>query len=200
MTLTYNISRDRAAFLLWVSTRTLDRYIRKGLLSYTKKWNRVLLSEEEVLEFREKMEEEKDMDIVLEPEVVKSKEEDSNSFEDKSSHKYTSILPKDAISKTLREFVEILKEKDKQLEEKNKVIFMLNRQIGELENKLSNMIALPDYTKEKEKLLKEKEKLELEKKQLEDNVVYLKIVNILFVFFIIFLVVGGLLWAGVIRF
>lgn len=198
--MTYNISRDRAAFLLGVSTRTLDRYIRKGLLSYTKKWKRVLLSEEEVLEFREKMEQEDSMDVVLEPEVVKPSKKTEKAEVTQDPAEQTSILPKDAISKTLREFVDILKEKDKQLEEKNKVIFMLNRQIWELENKLSNMIALPDYTKEKEKLLKEKEKLELEKKQLEDNVVYLKIVNILFVFFIIFLVVWGLLWAGIIKF
>ena len=199
MNLTYNISRSKAASLLGVSTRTVDRYVRKGLLSYTKKWNRVLLSQEEVLEFKEKMKEAWEMDVVLEPEIVKENKSDV-SKDSKRDSKETSILPKDAISKTLREFVEILREKDRQLEEKNKVIFMLNRQIGELENKLSNMIALPDYTKEKEELLKEKEKLELEKKQLEDNVVYLKIVNILFAFFIIFLVIGGLLWAWVIKF
>lgn len=44
----YNITREEAASLLGVSTRTIDRYIKKWLLSYKKVWNRVYLSKEEL--------------------------------------------------------------------------------------------------------------------------------------------------------
>jgi F0F1-type ATP synthase beta subunit len=46
------------------------------------------------------------------------------------------------------------------LEEKNKIIVMLQHRIGELETKIQSMIALPDYTKEKQEAIAEKQKLE----------------------------------------
>jgi len=88
----------------------------------------------------------------------------------------------------------LLEQKDKQLEEKNKIIFMLNRQIGELESKLSNMIALPDYTKEKEELVHEKEKVEIEKKNLEEQVVSLRVINWALTFLLVLLIVAGIFW------
>lgn len=48
MNLNYNISREEASELLNISTRTLDRYIRRGKLSYRKVANRVLLAREEL--------------------------------------------------------------------------------------------------------------------------------------------------------
>ena len=54
----------------------------------------------------------------------------------------------------------IVTEKDKQLEDKNKVIFMLQQRVWELEEKLKTMVALPDYTREKQEALVEKQKLE----------------------------------------
>ena len=54
----------------------------------------------------------------------------------------------------------IFQEKDKQIEEKNKIIFMLQQRIGELEAKIQTMIALPDYNKEKQQAIEEKRILE----------------------------------------
>jgi hypothetical protein len=54
----------------------------------------------------------------------------------------------------------VFKEKDKMIEDKNKVIFMLQQRVGELETKIQHMIALPDYNKEKQAAMIEKEKLE----------------------------------------
>lgn len=48
MSSTYNVSRSDAADMLDVSTRTIDRYIKKGKLSYKKTSNRVFLSEKEL--------------------------------------------------------------------------------------------------------------------------------------------------------
>lgn len=46
------------------------------------------------------------------------------------------------------------------IEEKNKIIFVLQQRIGELETKIQSMIALPDYNREKQETLLEKQKLE----------------------------------------
>ena len=44
----YKVTRDQAAALLWVSTRTIDRYVKSGKLSYKKVANKVILNEEEL--------------------------------------------------------------------------------------------------------------------------------------------------------
>jgi hypothetical protein len=65
-----------------------------------------------------------------------------------------------AVEEKIDKFMLIFNEKDKILEEKNKVIFMLQQRVGELEAKLKTMVALPDYTKEKQEAILEKQKLE----------------------------------------
>jgi excisionase family DNA binding protein len=46
---TYNVTREVAAKSLNISTRTIDRYIKSGKLSYKKIANKVLLAKEEVV-------------------------------------------------------------------------------------------------------------------------------------------------------
>ena len=48
MSKTYGITREKAAQVLGVSTRTIDRYIKGGKLSYKKVANKVLLCKEEI--------------------------------------------------------------------------------------------------------------------------------------------------------
>lgn len=56
------------------------------------------------------------------------------------------------------------------LEEKNKVIFMLQQRVSELENKIGTMVALPDYNEQKQLATIEKTKLEDKIKQLSSAV------------------------------
>jgi hypothetical protein len=65
-----------------------------------------------------------------------------------------------SIDEKLDKFYLIFQEKDKQIDEKNKIIFMLQQRIGELEAKIQTMIALPDYNKEKQQAIEEKRILE----------------------------------------
>jgi len=53
MTKTYNITREVAAKLLNISTRTIDRYIKSGKLSYKKVANKVLMAREEIADLKE---------------------------------------------------------------------------------------------------------------------------------------------------
>gem|GEM_PF-5318877 len=52
----------------------------------------------------------------------------------------------------VKEFVGLLQEKDKTIEDKNQLIFAMQHQIGQMESRLQQVIALPDYTAEKSNL------------------------------------------------
>ncbi len=146
----YGITRDDAAALLNISTRTIDRYIKSGKLSYKKVANKVLLAKDELKQLenefnmlRQGISSELVNEAVAPSPVVVRSSTDLSQIEDK-----------------IDKFMLIFNEKDKMIEEKNKVIFLLQQRIGELESKIQNMIALPDYTKEKQEAIEEKKRLE----------------------------------------
>ena len=155
---TYWITREKAAIELWVSTRTIDRYVKGWKLSYKKVANKVLLAKEEIEALKNEF-------SALHHEVSSElvSEVSSDSSRDDSDRAKTMAVRADidqAIEEKIDKFMLIFKEKDKMIEEKNKVIFMLQQRIGELETKIQSMIALPDYNREKQEAIVEKQKLE----------------------------------------
>lgn len=144
----YTVSRNQAASLLWVSTRTIDRYVKSGKLSYKKIANKVILNEEELK--------------VLQNEFTSLRQEISTEliWDRNSSLSVKPVTDISTIDEKLDKFYLIFQEKDKQIDEKNKIIFMLQQRIGELEAKIQTMIALPDYNKEKQQAIEEKKMLE----------------------------------------
>ena len=145
----YTITRNQAASLLWVSTRTIDRYVKSGKLSYKKIANKVILNEEELK--------------ILQNEFSSLRQEISTELLWEKDENAISVKPVSDLStldEKLDKFYLIFQEKDKQIEEKNKIIFMLQQRIGELEAKIQTMIALPDYNKEKQQAIEEKRILE----------------------------------------
>lgn len=152
MARTYWITRESAAKLLGISTRTIDRYIKSWKLSYKKVANKVLLAKEEIASLQEDygaLHQEISTEVVKQTELTTPKA-------------VSSVSPslEKAVEEKIDKFMLIFNEKDKILEEKNKVIFMLQQRVGELEAKLKTMVALPDYTKEKQEAILEKQKLE----------------------------------------
>jgi len=85
------------------------------------------------------------------------------------------------IDAKIEKFFLIFNEKDRILEEKNKVIFMLQQRVGELEAKLKTMVALPDYTREKQEAIIEKKKLEEKIDGLKNKIRSEKTKNLVFV-------------------
>ncbi len=73
------------------------------------------------------------------------------------------------IDEKIDKFFLIFQEKDRMLEEKNKIIFMLQQRVGELETKIQWMIALPDHNEEKHKAIIEKEKIQEKLSQVSDT-------------------------------
>lgn len=152
----YTLTRDRASVLLGVSTRTIDRYIKSGKLSYKKVANKVLLSRDELDD--------------LSSEFSALRQEVSTELVSQNADRAVPAVRQatdfSSLEDKIDKFALIFNEKDKMLEEKNKVIFLLQQRIGELENKIQNMIALPDYTKEKQEAIQEKQRLEAKLQQL----------------------------------
>lgn len=181
----YNITRENAAKLLWISTRTIDRYIKNGKLSYKKVANKVLLERTEISMLKEDF---SALHQELNTEIVNT--EATEKTPSVSTHKPWSM--EHVIDQKLDKFVLIFKEKDKMLEEKNKVIFMLQQRVGELETKIQHMVALPDFNKEKQEAIIEKERLENKINELKGNVKNEKIKNLIFIgLAIVFILIAG---------
>lgn len=125
--------------------------------------NKVLLNQDEI--FRMK----KDYDMLKQQEntSVELVKESKNSNSSGSSVDEKELQT--MIDNKIEKFFMVFKEKEKLLEDKNKIIFMLQQRVGELENKIQSMIALPDYNSEKQKALLEKEKLEQKISSLQKN-------------------------------
>ncbi len=179
-------SREEAANKLWVSTRTIDRYIRKWKLSYKKVANKVMILQEDVFALMEDFWQIQKTNVW---EIVSSKETKNNSTDLIVSAKLDQI-----IDSKFDKFFEILEKKDKTIQEKDALIFALQKRIWELESKMSAMIALPDYSKEKQILLLEKQKLQdtlkVLKKQIKDEKIKTTIWIWILLIFIVLLVMS----------
>jgi len=181
----YNLTREQAAEILWISTRTLDRRIRKWLLTHQKRANKVYLSEEEVRNYNQHKEVQ---NVVYETTTsVNTSWEKTSSMPALNTEELVSKLSQH-FDQHMAKFLEILSEKDKKLEEKNQVIFALQHKVAELETKLKNTVALPLYQQEKEELILEKENLKIENKVLEEKLKKEKIRNIVLVGILILVV------------
>ncbi len=174
----YTITRNQAASLLWVSTRTIDRYVKSGKLSYKKIANKVILNEEELR--------------VLQSEFSSLRQEISTELLWEKDEKTLSVKPVSdmaTLDEKLDKFYLIFQEKDKQIDEKNKIIFMLQQRIGELEAKIQNMIALPDYNKEKQQAIQEKKVLEEKLAKLTSKVKEQENKTLIIIIFAVFLII-----------
>jgi len=155
---TYWITREKAAIELWVSTRTIDRYVKGWKLSYKKVANKVLLAKEEIENLKNEF---SALHQEVSSELVSEVPAESSSTSDTRAKTMAVRADIDqAIEEKIDKFMLIFKEKDKMIEEKNKVIFMLQQRIWELETKIQTMVALPDYNREKQEAIIEKQKLE----------------------------------------
>lgn len=164
--LSYSISREAAASYLGVSTRTIDRYVKSGKLSYKKVANKVILAREQVDSLKEEFamlhQDGYETEIISWNENYSSS---SNAVQPMSTHNANQASLRQ-LDQKIDKFFELVRDKDLTIEDKNKMIFVLQQKLGELEGKLKHMIALPAYHEEKQQLLHEKEKLEQKVKEL----------------------------------
>lgn len=162
-TLTYSLTRQQAADFLWVSTRTIDRYVVKGELRYKKIANKVVLSQEDIERIH------RDLELVQQAEETGMP---TTTHVESASSLTTPAQAKNSgwDWTNIKEFVTLLQEKDRTIEEKNQLLFALQNQIGQMESRLGQMVALPDYTAEKTTLQQSITTLEQQKVTLEDQI------------------------------
>lgn len=175
--LIYNISKEAASQLLWVSTRTVDRYLANGRLTSKRMGNKVMLAQDEVLALRRESD-----DIEVNSVEVVSSSDYQQSY-GAGSNNTSLALGAEQIGQIMDEkfnkFATMLENKDNLLEEKNAMIFGLQKKIGEMDVRLQSMIALPDHQNEKEQLSSQKKELQnrldnlnknLQKEELKNNI------------------------------
>lgn len=175
--LIYNISKEAASQLLWVSTRTVDRYLANGRLTSKRMGNKVMLAQDEVLALRRESD-----DIEVNSVEVVSSSDYQQSY-GAGSNNTSLALGAEQIGQIMDEkfnkFATMLENKDNLLEEKNAMIFGLQKKIGEMDARLQSMIALPDHQNEKEHLSSQKKELQnrldnlnknLQKEELKNNI------------------------------
>ncbi len=174
----YSITREKAAIELGVSTRTIDRYVKGGKLSYKKIANKVLLAKDEIEALKNEF-------STLHNEVTSELIQEVSPNHPTNSAQPIAVRADldQAIEEKIDRFFLIFKEKDKMIEEKNKIIFMLQQRIGELETKIQTMIALPDYNREKQEAIIEKQKLEERISKLKEAVRTEKVKNFIIMLF-----------------
>lgn len=186
MASTFTITREQAALDLGISTRTIDRYIKSGKLSYKKVANKILLSDHDISVLKQ------DFDMLHKKSSSELVNEGTlSSKPSQAIAMNTSVLEK-VIDEKIDKFFLVFQEKDRMLEEKNKVIFMLQQRVGELENKIQTMVALPDYNEQKQMATIEKSKLEDKIKQLSQAIRGEKTKNYLFLTVLVVSIVFGL--------
>jgi tRNA U34 5-carboxymethylaminomethyl modifying GTPase MnmE/TrmE len=101
------------------------------------------------------------------------------------------------IDRKMGTFLNTLHEKDKVIEDKNNVIFMLQQRIGELETRLQTMIALPDYNSEKQNTMLEKQRLETKIMQLQDGLKKEKNKSLLFLGVVVVIILMYLILSSI---
>lgn len=169
--LTYSVSRQQAADMLGVSTRSIDRYVKGWKLSYKKVANKVLLAREEIDVMQA------DYELLHQNPLTETVVVKETSLQ--NSNKVTRVNSGLGLG-SVKEFADILGQKDKALEDKNQMIYALQRKIGEIETKMQHMVALPDHSAEKETLKLDMQKLELEKNDLQESIRREKLMNTIF--------------------
>lgn len=193
----YNVSKEAAAQLIWVSTRTIDRYISDDKLTSKRVGNKVMLNQGEVMKMRSEYDNiphNNGKVDVLSPESIQNLQASNSSLSTWVNIDELASL----LDEKFEKFQQALEDKDHLIEDKNKVIFMLQNKVWELETRIKSMIALPDHTSQKQQLLDEKHKMEwmIEKLQKDNSRKNMENRLYLFVFIVIilFLVFFALKW------
>lgn len=172
----YSLSRDEVATILWISTRSVDRYIRRWNLRAQKQWKYIMIDADDVKKLSEKN---KNFHQVIVP---------------RNSREHWGSWPV-VIDQMYEEMKQDIKKKDERISE-------LSYKLGKAEEVLNNSVSMIEYKKSqylleqsKEAIEKEISKVRDENENLEENIRREKQINIiLFTIWILLFVTAILVW------
>lgn len=184
----YNINRQEAADILWISTRSIDRYIKSWKIRSKKEWKIVLVNSDDIK--------------VLNPEnkvkhkiIVSDELKNANITEDKS-YENTSrgVVKKSEYEKVLVTFEKMYSWFREEIKQKDEKIEKLAIELWQAREQKNNSIDIMEYKKAqfiseetKSSLSKEIEKEKQEKIKTLKELKYEKTTNKLLIAFIVIL-------------
>jgi excisionase family DNA binding protein len=162
------ISRDEAAKLLKISTRTLDRYVRQRKISSVRRGRHILYELDELRRFRQKMDSKIqpsfDMSEATFVEELRSSTDKQEIVDAKiTSNNDRSQHSSDAVYKALYQ------EANQELKKKEELLLGANYRVGQLEAKLQNMVPMLEFKRQKEESETLRLSLNTTKKDLDET-------------------------------
>ncbi len=192
----YNINRQEASEILWVSTRSIDRYIKSWKIRAKKNWKIILLNDSDINALSW-------ANTVKHKVIISSEEKTSNNSEIEIKQEASKGLVKKAeyekvlatFEKMFSSFREEIKEKDAKIEE-------LAIKLWRAEEQKSNSIDMMEYKKvqflseeAKKSLSNTLEKEKSEKEKINKELKYEKTTNkLLIIFIVILFIISGVIF------
>lgn len=166
-TATY-VDREQASELLKVSTRTVDRYIRKYRLKTKKKGRTLLIRKQDVDKvIQDQVGHLVDLNVPQFSNPLKKEQNNESSLAIKNI-KIDQVKPAKPSNEAEKVYRELYNETKKDLQAKQERLEAATYRVGQLEAQLKNMVPMLDYS-QKEKQLKQSQQA-LEQKVVENKV------------------------------
>ncbi len=185
----YSLTRQDAAEKLWVSTRSIDRYIKSGKLRSKKQWKIIYIHAQDIRNLSWAWEDKK-------PEVIIPKEK-TQTYTQSKSHSNEVM---DTQSRATLEKIYLDMKSD--ITKKDQVIQDLSIKLGQAQEIAKNSVSLVEFKKSQFLLEESKWHISNENSQLKDTTLelsqklkYEKTTNYLLISFCVILLVAlGVLW------
>lgn len=158
--MSYTHSREEAADILEISTRTLDRYVKSGKLRSKRKGKKIFIHDDDI-----RMMQSSEPELIRATDSVKT--EDIVFFEDVQDSGFRR-------KPVMVDYRDLYEDAMNRIAEKDRVIQDLSYRAGHAESELKNSISMIEYKKATFLLESAKSKTEEEKKQFETEIVKLK--------------------------
>lgn len=191
----YSIPREEAAESLRVSTRTLDRYLRKGKLKFKVDGRNVFIHEKELAELKFKLEKKQKSAPRKEPREMPTQRSETESFTFQSAPNHSNHSEE-------KVFRELYAEASAELKAKQEKLEAASFRVGQLETQLKNSVPLLEYKQHEEQITQEitilkTENVELKTKLVSENTKTKIFLIAAIVTLAVALILGGLLlWRG----
>lgn len=178
----YKIKRTQAAEMLWVSTRSIDRYIKSWKLRSEKKWKNIYINTNDIKNLSNNTE--NTQEVIIPKIDNQEKNIDKNLVETKPEADKPNYIYK--------ELIDTINRKDKKIEE-------LSIKLGNAEQIVKNSISLIEFKKSQFLLEKKEESIRSELKEEVNNInkrldKEKNINKILVIFLFILLITSIILW------
>lgn len=189
----YNINRQDAANILWISTRSIDRHIKNWKIRAKKDWKMILINSDDIDALNS--------DWKTRHKIILS-DNDTKSTEIKTNSKNSNVIKSDDYDKVLATFEKIYSWFREEVKQKDDKIQELSIRLWKAEQQKNDSINLMEY--KKVQFLAEQSKNELSEKLEEEISLKQKSLNelkyekntnkLLIVFILVLFVISGFIF------